>query len=196
MGYNQNSNSHSGQCVKEVVRGIVRAQRKVAEAEVDNGSCTTSCERSIDELLSPTVERPSRPRHNTIPFMLYCKNSCKPFMGSGLIKTENGFYNCVESPVFRVKKFVGGSESCVIIELLEPTRRSRSNNDNISSNEGNVQQASHVHGGQQGCNCGCGGSVCQVLGTGIRSFRATGICITIDLNCFCGISCLDPITIR
>lgn len=201
MGYN-NKESFRGKdhCVTDVVRDIVKAQHRVAEALED--TCATSCEQSIEDLLSPARERPGRSRHNTIPFMLFCDQGCKPFVGSGVIKSDGRFFNCIESPIFRVKKFVRGSNSCAIIELLEPVRGGRGDHghghkhgESGEANENN--RHGDRHGRDRGSGCGCGGSVCNFFPNDrVRSFRATGICITIDLDCFCGITCLEPITIR
>lgn len=217
MGYNRDNNSHGGHCVTDVVRGIVKAQRRVSEAAEE--SCATSCERSIEDLLSPARENQNRSRHNTIPFMLFCKDSCKPFVGSGIVKSGGGrgdFYNCVESPIFRVKNFVRGSNTCAVVELLKPVRGRRGgaeeghnhdhrhehrhdNNDVRGEHEHDRHDGGHMRDRDRdrGCGCGCGGSACNFFpNDSIRRLEATGICITIDLDCYCGISCLDPITIR
>ena len=164
-------NPNFDECVCDVVRNIVEAQDTV----VNNNCCTTSCEQSIRQLLSPQM---SNARNTTIPFILYCKD-CEPFIGSGVFQDEigmsgNTFFGCVETPIFRAKKFVRGSDCCVKLELLLPV----------------------TQGGSAPGPTGSGISdVCKFFpGRSIRDFRATGICLTVDLNCFCGITCLDPIT--
>src|SRR5690625_5085399 len=107
----------TGQCVTDVVRNIVKAQHRAVEAEED--TCLTSCERSIADLLTEFEPNRRRLRFNTIPFMLYCKDTCKPLIGSGLVR-KRGKFVCVESPVFRVKNFVSGSNSCALLEILTP----------------------------------------------------------------------------
>jgi len=180
-------------CVKDVVRKIVDAQRKAADD--DGNSCATSCERSIDDLLSPHHHhRPTR--YTTIPFMLVCKDGCTNFVGSGFTSRRGGrdgrrgHFRCVESPVFKVKGFKRGSDSCVTLELLEPVfgRESRSGDYDDYSEE--VTEARHYgeHGGHSS------GSFCSAFGNRrIENFRYTGVCITVDLDCFGGISCLDQI---
>lgn len=158
-------------CVCDVVQQIVAAQ----DAVIDNDCCTTSCERSIQQLLSPQVTPVT---NTTIPFILYCKD-CEPFIGSGVFEeqlgaTPNTFFDCVETPIFRAKQFVEGSECCVQLELLLPVTEGGvapgPTNDSVSD-------------------------VCRFFpGNSIRDFRATGICLTVDLNCFCSIACLTPIT--
>src|SRR5690625_3455167 len=113
----QKQGSRSNHCVKDTVRKIIKAQ--VRAVEKDTVTCITSCERSINDLLSPDRDR--RPRHTTIPFMLICKSSCKYFIGNGIVKQfVNGdrFFECIQSPVFKARGFVNGSNNCVKLELL------------------------------------------------------------------------------
>lgn len=156
MGSCHSRDSH---CVRDILKEIVRVQNEVAA--LDN-CCDTSCERSIRDLLSPASEN----GNTTIPFLLYCKD-CKPFFASGLkAKNGNGYY-CIETPVFKAKKFV--DDNCVKLELLKPV-------------------SSHPH--WKHCDKK---SVCDALHH-VESFQSTGICTTVDVSCFCGITCLDPIT--
>lgn len=171
-------------CVTDVIRGIIHAQRRAAEAEEDN--CVTGCDRSIEELLSPFEENRDRPRHNTIPFILFTKEG-KPFTGVGVRQDHDGrsdrsFFDCIESPIFRAKSFVDRDENCVRLELLTPVRDRRDG----PAQEGD-RHGKHGH-------CQDEHDFCDFLPRHTRNFRATGICITVDLDCFCGISCLDPIT--
>jgi len=173
----------SGQdCIKDVIRKIVDAQRRVEEKT--SVTCATSCERSIEELLSPSRDaRP--PRHTTIPIMLINKYG-KPFVGSGIVNRDgNGrrrdFFECIESPVFKVRGFTGGSDNCVRLELLAPVHR---------RGDGDGHGHDHDHHAPTG-----GANTCDFFQGGrIHNFRLTGVCITVDLDCFCGITCLDPIT--
>lgn len=179
-------------CVKDTVKRILDAQQRVTD------HCVSSCDTAIDDLLSP--ERHHRPhRYDTIPFMLYTKDCVKPFVGSGFTSWigrdayRRGNYRCVESPIFRVKGFKKGNDNCVILELLEPIK----------------DKGGHGHGhgrpqleGDTDSNtiqyrneCGC--SICQVYGDHyFDNFCQTGVCITVDLSCFCGISCLDPVRVE
>lgn len=183
------SGVQSGHCVADVVRRIVKAQHQAVEAEED--TCLTSCERSIEDLLTEFEPNRRRLRHNTIPFILYCKENCKPFIGSGVIRRSNRSpFKCIESPIFRVKNFVKGSDSCVLLEILKPVH--------TQPGQAPSSDGKSVGSGGSGCSepsCSGCGSVCGFFhGHHIDQFQATGICITVDLNCFCGITCLDPIT--
>lgn len=167
------STCKSSHCVCEKVREIVIAQDRVSND--NNDCCTTGCDRSIEDLLSPVANN-STVRETTIPIVLYCKGDCEPFFGSGIsqeLRTPPGEgrfnFECVETPVFRAKKFDEDNECCVQLELLEP-----------------------VNAGGQPVNGA--DTVCSFFGENTRDLRATGLCITVDLNCFCAITCLDPIT--
>lgn len=168
--------TQSGHCVKNTIQLIINAQRKAVEKETV--TCLTSCERSIDDLLSPDRDR-RRPRHTTIPFMLICKNSCKQFIGSGVVKRygSNGrYFECLESPVFKARGFVRGSNNCVKLELLLP-----------------ITSCGNSTGGT-GDTCTPGNFFPTGSESHINGFKETGVCITVDLNGFIGITCLDPIT--
>lgn len=176
----------TGHCVGDVVRRILDAQRKAAD-ESDYG-CTTSCDRSIDDLLSPSRRGPSR--HTTIPFMLTCKDGCSTFFGSGF--TDHGHhrhrhFHCIESPIFKVRGFVRGSKNCARIELLKPVYHHEHDHDHGPREDDDLTD---YHHGNHSNNSVCG----YFGGRPIKNFCHTGVCITVDLDCFCGISCLDPVT--
>lgn len=158
------------ECVCDTVRRIIKAQDEVAGTD---NCCSTGCEQSIRDLLSPTANGNGP---TTIPFFLYCKGDCDPFIGSGVFRqrigqSQNFALRCVQSPIFRAKKFVDKGECCVQLELLLP-----------------VTEGGSTPGER-------GKTVCSYFpGNSIRDLQATGICITVDLDCFCGIACLDPTT--
>lgn len=172
---------NSRDCITDIVRNIVKAQHRAVEAEED--TCFTSCDRSVADLLTDFEPNRRRLRFNTIPFMLYCKHTCKPFIGTGVIRkydssSDRTEFKCIESPVFRVKNFVRGSDHCVLLEILKP-----------------VFYRTPGSGDSTGSSSCCQKNACSFFKYGdVRNFKATGICITVDLNCFCGITCLDPIT--
>ncbi|GAA0467562.1 CotY/CotZ family spore coat protein [Alkalibacillus silvisoli] len=147
-------------CVCKTVRQIAAAQDEITTPE-----CDVSCKQSIQNLVSPAVTT----GNDTIPFILYCKGSCKPFLGSGVLQsvvnnvTE---FNCFESPIFRVSKVY--KDCCADLELLLP-----------------------VNGNGQ-----CPGrkkrDVCDYF-DGATGLQRTGICIKVDLCDFVAISCLEPV---
>src|SRR5699024_5964219 len=170
-------------CIRDIVKNIVTAQHRAVEAEED--TCLTSCDRSVADLLSDFEPNRRRLRHNTIPFMLYCKDACKPFVGSGFTR-KRGKFSCIESPVFRVKNFAKGSNFCVLLEILKPIHKTRGGDGDGRGGD------SAGHDSSSGSCCSKG--ICHHFPHKFENFKATGICITVDLRCFCGITCLDPIT--
>ncbi len=170
----------SRNCVKDTVRRILEAQREVAGSGLHD--CRSSCERSIEDLISPGRERAGR--HTTIPFMLTCRHTCSTYYGSGFCGNggdlgRHGNFECVESPIFKVQGFVRGSNNCVRLELLLP------------ENHHGPDAEGDFGGHHDKC-----GSVCKSVGHRFRNLRRTGVCITVDLDCFCAISCLPATTPR
>lgn len=157
-------------CVCDVVSRIVKAQN-----EVKDHSCSTSCDRSIQQLRGKGLG----PQYTTIPFMLYCSGTCEPFVGSGMFKApaskkDAPFFGCVESPVFRATQFVKNSDCCVRLEILLPV------------SDGCEIKPHHTKGGS---------NIRRFFpeGTPVTNFIASGVCLTVNLKDFAGISCLDPI---
>lgn len=169
---NTRSERVSDDCVCNTVRRIVDVQDEAG----GNGNDCAGCDRSIHQLLSGNAG----PVNTTIPFILFCDGTCEAFVGSGVYQSSTGynrknFFGCVESPIFRAKQFVKGSNCCVRLELLVP-----------------VTEGCDV----PVCPMDTISTVCPFFPTDdpITGFQATGICLTIDLNHFVGITCLDAIT--
>ncbi|MBM7554005.1 CotY/CotZ family spore coat protein [Thalassobacillus pellis] len=138
----------TGNCVSDILNEIVAAQNDVLS------ECSSSCEQSINDLLGES----NGAGRDTVPVLLYCKGTCKPFKGFGAPRGAVG--DVVGSFYFRVKEV--DDDNCATLELL------RDPNDNEDNPDDPVEQK-----------------------TG--RLRATGICITVDLNCFCHITCLPAI---
>ncbi|MGM8365037.1 CotY/CotZ family spore coat protein [Virgibacillus sp. W0181] len=165
----------NSQCVCGIVREIVAAQDEVSNNN-GNGCCSTGCEESIRELLSPTVNGNNN-GNDTIPFMLYCKGDCSTFIASGVRKLPLGggasgtYFDCFETPIFKAKKFVEGDDGCCVqLELMRAV----------------TEGGAAIDRGDEACDFFPGNSR--------RAIRATGVCITVDLNSFSGIACLDSCT--
>lgn len=109
---------------------------------------------------------------DTIPIMLICKDKCDFYIGSGIFRKPNTIIlECFKTPIFRVAKFLDSSACCVVLELLQP------------QNEDGKIPSSFIE-----CD------VCTLFSDNcITKFVRTGICITVDLNCFCGVECLPPV---
>lgn len=151
MGCGCGKDFNTGNCVCDILKDIARAQRDITEME-----CDTSCERSIADLLGQT-DVPNG--LDTIPVILYCKNTCKPFKGYGAHPRNIG--KVVSSFYFRVKSV--SDDCCAVLELLR---------------DPNCQQHNPHNPAEQQT----------------KNLRTTGICITVDVKCFCHITCLPAIS--
>lgn len=78
-------------------------------------------------------------------------------------RTTNGTLTCISSFIFRVNSV--DDDCCAKLELL----------------------TTNVNGDTPEGPCA------QLDGADIEEFVRTGICITVDLDCFCAVTCLDPV---
>ncbi|UOQ46508.1 spore coat protein [Halobacillus salinarum] len=157
-------NYDSGSCVIDILRDIVDAQNDVLT------DCMTSCEQSIADLLGDTGGGTGL---DTVPVILYCKGTCKPFKGFGSRKFDD-YCNVKGSFFFRVKSV--DDDGCAILELLFSERLLENNADSAEDN-GCHKRFDPESPAEQNCN----------------NLRASGICITVDLNCFCHVTCLPAV---
>ncbi|WP_102347932.1 CotY/CotZ family spore coat protein [Bacillus sp. Marseille-P3661] len=163
----------TGNCVCDVVRAIADAQNDV----MDN-CCDVSCDRSIDKLLSPASND-----LDTVPFILYC-DGCKPFKAFGVDfqnnrrngNNNNIKFECVESFLFRVKSV--DEDCCALLELL-----AFADGDNNGKGGGGKDKDE-----MDPCD--------QINNQELDDLVATGICITVDLSCFCAITCLPAVALN
>lgn len=146
----------TGNCVCDVLKEIVAAQNDVVE-----NCCDTSCEQSINDLLG---ESDNGSGLDTVPVILYCKDSCKPFKGFGARKEPDGTPGAIEASfIFRVKTV--DEDCCAVIELLRST---------------NETSCDHLK---------------DPTDQSTEYLDNTGICITVDLHCFCHVTCLPAINV-
>lgn len=156
------NNFDSGSCVIDILKDIVDAQNDVLH------ECTTSCEQSIADLLGDT----GGSNFDTVPVILYCKD-CKPFKGFGSKKSDDDC-QVKGSFFFRVKSV--DDDGCAVFELLF----AENNHGSVAGEESPDESWGRHHGfnpkspADQSC----------------KNLRASGICITVDLNCFCHVTCL------
>ncbi|RLL47129.1 spore coat protein [Oceanobacillus piezotolerans] len=157
-------------CVEEVLEAILRAQNKVKQDD----HCKTSCENSIDDLRGEK----QKAIKNTIPIILYC--GCDPFKGTGVVtyssckdKSKKKF-KCIDSFIFKIKELKG---KCAVLELL--AFRSDLKYSAVSKYD---------------C-CGHRNSspYCQIDKKCADDLIKTGICINVDLSCFCAVTCLPAV---
>src|SRR5690625_3578632 len=96
----------TGHCVCDVLKEIADAQDDIQEI-----CCDVSCDQSIKDLLGEQEEGSGL---DTVPVILYCKNSCKPFKGYGAHPRKIG--SVKSSFYFRVKQVT--NDCCAVLELL------------------------------------------------------------------------------
>ncbi|MGR9050814.1 CotY/CotZ family spore coat protein [Halobacillus faecis] len=153
----------SGSCVIDILKDIVDAQNDVMH------DCTTSCERSIADLLGDTGGGSG---FDTVPVILYCKDGCTPFKGYGS-KRSGDDCKVKGSFFFRVKSV--DDDGCAILELLFADRW-RDDDEDDDEVEGSRRHRNFDPKSPADQSC--------------KDLRASGICITVDLNCFCHVTCL------
>ncbi|MEC1694110.1 CotY/CotZ family spore coat protein [Schinkia azotoformans] len=109
---------------------------------------------------------------NTIPFMLISNGTCDFFIGKGIFSHNEGkSLESFKTPFFRVDKFIDDRDCCVQLELLQAQTEEGTASPVIKDDD-----------------------ICSFLSShSIGKFIRTGICITVDLSCYCGIECLTPV---
>ncbi|RWZ55122.1 spore coat protein [Halobacillus fulvus] len=158
----------SGSCVIDILKDIVDAQNDVLH------ECVTSCEQSIADLLGDTG---GGSNFDTVPVILYCKD-CKPFKGFG---SKKGGNHCEVkgSFFFRVKSV--DEHGCAVLELLFADNHHH--HGGVGGMEESSSESHHHHHHNKFDPKSPADQSCEDL-------RASGICITVDLNCFCHVTCL------
>lgn len=157
---------HYKNCVEEVLEAILYAQNKVADED-----CKTSCKQSIEDLLGE-----KKVKKNTIPFLLYC--GCEPFKGTGVTTyschPRKEKVKCIHTYLFKIKDL---NKDCAVLELLF-----------FKSDLKDGDKSKHCHHKHDACT--------QLDDKDLDDLVATGICITVDLSCFCGITCLPAVRLQ
>lgn len=146
---------------------VCKVLREIADAQqnVTNSDCDVSCKKSIRDLLGDTEVRNN---FDTVPVILYCKGNCKPFKGFGA--HPDRVSRVFASFYFRVKKV--DRNCCATLELLfDPS-------DVVSAGENRKRPNNPV----------------DPVDQKTRNLRRTGICITVDLKCFCHVTCLPAVS--
>lgn len=165
MGCGRNLESTSsvqGISTGRCICDVVRAIKDIQDAATDNDCpvCPTNC---FLEPLGGLVS-PSRHQADTRVFMLLTKDGT-PFKA---FFRDNDRHDCdCFSVFFRVEDVFDGC--CATLRVLEPTDR---------------------HGHEVGLLTDCGTKLNLKKICEVRDWRLSGSCITVDLNCFCGIECV------
>ena len=148
---------------KVCVEEVLEAILKAQKKVEDDHKECSSCEDSIKELL----EEHKKTKKNTIPFILYC--GCEPFKATGVTTYPGGpkdkKFACITSFIFKIKDLKG---QCAELELLtfKPKK------DDHKKSDSPCDQIDHEK---------------------VEDLVRTGICINVDLSCFCGVTCLPAV---
>jgi hypothetical protein len=157
------------ECIEDALQAILDAQNK---AQNKNKCHNQTYNYFLDEL-----KKGSSTMANTVPFILY--NGDKPFKATGFKRHNRSNANslvCVNTFIFKI---ISLEKNCAVLELLEfkqfpgmkPTV---------------VPTASFDK---------CPSPCFQGEGESLDDLVSTGVCITVDPACFCGITCLPPVYI-
>ncbi|MCA0984414.1 spore coat protein [Halobacillus yeomjeoni] len=156
---------HYKNCVEDVLDAILYAQ----EAAEKHNDCHTSCKRSIEDLLGEK----KKVKKNTVPVMLYC--GCHPYKGTGVTTytchSKKTKFKCVETFIFKVKDL---DKKCAVLELL-------------------VFKSDLKHEKGKDGKCPKRSACDQVDHKYLDDLVGTGICINVDLSCFCAVTCLPAV---
>ncbi|RFU69226.1 spore coat protein [Peribacillus saganii] len=158
-------------CVCDTLAAVAAAQDMVD----NNNGCDASCEIAIGELKGEVLGATTL--FDTIPLLLTC--GCEPFSATGALRNvmdnqNQPLYDVFQSFLFRVNE-VDTDTCCATLELLSI--------ENGNGGGGNQQNnAKFLEFEDFFKNL-------QRATTIVR----TRICITVDLNCFCAVTCLPPV---
>ncbi|GGJ95105.1 spore coat protein [Lentibacillus kapialis] len=140
-----------------------------AQNDVIENCCETSCEQSINDLLGETENGNGL---DTVPVILYCKD-CKPFKGFGANRkyyrdNEDNSRNNIGEILssFIFRVKRVDYDGCAVLELL--------------LSDGDSCAYDHMK---------------DPTDQDTKHLEATGICITVDLDCFCHVTCLPAIDV-
>ena len=148
---------------KECVEEILEAILRAQKKVEDHHKDCLSCKESIDDLL----HEHKKPNKNTIPFILFC--GCEPFKATGVTTLPGGpkdkKFACITSFIFRISDL---KDQCAELELLafKPKK------DDSKKFRSPCDQIDHEK---------------------VEDLVRTGICINVDLSCFCAVTCLPAV---
>jgi len=168
MGCGRNLESTSsvrGISTGNCICDVVRAIKDIQDQVVDNDCpvCPTNC---FLEPLGGLVS-PSRNQADTRVFMLLTKDGT-PF--KAFFRDNDRHDNDCFSVFFRVEDVFDGC--CATLRVLEPLDRNRHEVDLLDECGTKLKLS----------------KICEV-----RNFEASDSCVTVDLNCFCGIECVADV---
>ena len=166
MGCGKGDNVGGKHHEKNCVCEVLRAIKDIQDigADDDCNGCSTSCfMEPLGGIVSPGRRNPI----DTRVFMLLTKNG-DPF--KAFYRDEDCPDTDCYSVFFRVEEVFGNC--CATLRVLEPRSRNNAEVDLLDATHTTIDLK----------------KICAV-----RKFRATESCITVDLDCFCGVQCIDDV---
>lgn len=137
--------------------------KRILMAQEEVEEC--QCKVSCERSIRQMLAPNECPPANTVPFTLTC--GCDLFFGKAAIYSRNGLFCLISSPFFKVKRV--DHHCCAVLELLWPTCNGEPHNGPLKCPDQN-----------------------SIICCDFSGFIGTGACITVDLSCFCSISCQKP----
>ncbi|GAB2532819.1 CotY/CotZ family spore coat protein [Gracilibacillus alcaliphilus] len=136
-----------------------------AIADAQDNVVEQHCDVSCSQSIKNLVSPIRSTGLDTVPFILYNKKG-QPFKGFGAeIEGSSYRFECFSSFIFRVNEV--NDDCCATLELL------------VFDNQDNA------------CHSPCE----QIDNEQVKDLERTGICITVDLTCFCAITCLPAVSL-
>ncbi|GGB40335.1 spore coat protein [Virgibacillus dakarensis] len=155
-----------GCCGKEFDTGNCVCDILKEIADVQNDIVENCCDSSCERSINDLLgEQENNNDLDTVPVLLYCQDGCKPFKGFGAFRGDNNG-SCDFGEVVGSFYFRVKKVDDNCCAVLELLRDPA---DDDCNPENPVDQ-----------------DTCHL--------RATGICITVDVNCFCHVTCLPAIS--
>lgn len=135
-------------------------------ADVQSDIVENCCDTSCERSINDLLgEQDNTNDLDTVPVLLYCQDGCKPFKGYGAFR-GSGHSHCDFGEVVGSHYFRVKKVDDNCCAILELLRDPADEDSNPED------------------------PVCQ----NTCHLRATGICITVDANCFCHVTCLPAIS--
>lgn len=155
-----------GCCGKEFDTGNCVCDILKEIANVQNDIVENCCDTSCERSINDLLgEQDNTNDLDTVPVLLYCSDGCKPFKGYGAFRdSANGSCDFGEVVSSFYFRVKKVDENCCAILELL-----------VDPHAENCDPENPIH--QDTCH-----------------LRATGICITVDANCFCHVTCLPAIS--
>lgn len=154
-----------GCCGKEYETGNCVCDILKEIADVQSDIVENCCDTSCERSINDLLGEQESNDLDTVPVLLYCQDGCKPFKGFGAFRGDgNGGCDFGEVVGSFYFRVKKVDDNCCAV--LELLRDPFDKDSNPAD------------------------PVCQDT----CHLRATGICITVDVNCFCHVTCLPAIS--